>query len=363
MDSYTDLLNRNEVGSSNVLDWDDTQYASPPEEQMFGQPVAAEVEEQVFAQPPAAEVEGVVAVKGNKKRSKNFSVKEDNLLVAAWLEIGMDAVQGTDQPRATFWERIQEHYHSHKDFDTDRNWNSLAHRWGIIQDAVNKFCSWYAHVQRRPESGVTEQDKVLKACELFKKEEGCKFGMLHCWNVLQHEQKWHDTCANKKQKTAANASPGTSTPPSNANGQGADEAGGSQGAGDAINGRPDGRKKEKERQRKGKNPSSPAENLYMDALDNLWAKKKEVEELKEMKKKERNDERISVEMKRLEIKMAAEKERSELQREDLELRRRIEDDKVMNMDLGGMGTRQRYYYERLQDEIIARRFGGAQHEA
>ncbi|CAN6272818.1 unnamed protein product [Urochloa humidicola] len=280
MDSYTDLLNTNGVGNSNVLDWDGTQYASPLEEQLLGQPATTEVEEQVFAQPSAAEVEGVVAMKGNKKRSKNFSVKEDNLLVAAWLEIGMDAVQGADQPRATFWERIHEHYHSHKDFDTDRSWNSLAHHWGIIQDAVNKFCSWYGHVQRRNESGVTEQDKVLKACEVFKKEEGCKFGMLHCWNVLQHEQKWLETCANKKQKAASNASPGTSTPPSNA-GQGAQETGGM----DASNERPDGRKKEKERQRKGKNPSPPAENLYMDALDNLWAKKEEVEELKEMKKR------------------------------------------------------------------------------
>ncbi|CAN6272822.1 unnamed protein product [Urochloa humidicola] len=296
-------------------------------------------------------------MKGNKKRSKNFSVKEDNLLVAAWLEIGMDAVQGADQPRATFWERIHEHYHSHKDFDTDRSWNSLAHRWGIIQDAVNKFCSWYGHVQRRNESGVTEQDKVLKACEVFKKEEGCKFGMLHCWNVLQHEQKWLEMCANKKQKAASNASPGTSTPPSNA-GQGAQETGGM----DASNERPDGRKKEKERQRKGKNPNPPAENLYMDALDNPWAKKKEVEELKEMKKKERSDERMAIETKRLEIKMATEKERNDLQREELELRRRIEDDKVMNMSLGGMGVRQRYYYERLQDEIIARRFGGQSDE-
>ncbi|CAN6339940.1 unnamed protein product [Urochloa humidicola] len=359
MDSYTNLLNGNEVVSSNVLDWNGTEYASPPDVQLFGQPAVAEVEEQVFGQPPAAEVE-VVAMKGNKKRSKNFSVKEDNLLVAAWLEIGMDAVQGADQPRATFWERIHEYYHSHKDFDTDRNWNSLAHRWGVIQEAVNKFCSWYDAVQRRPGSGVTEQDKVLKACEIFKKEEGFKFTMLHCWNVLRHEQKWHETCANKKQKTTSNASPGTSTPPSNAAGQGAEEAGGSQPT--DANVRPDGRKKEKERQRKGKNPSSPAENLYMDALDNLWSKKKEVEELKEMKKKERSDERMAVEMKMIEIKMAAEKERNDLQRQELELRRRIEDDKVMNMDLGGMRQRQRYFYERLQDEIISRRFGHGQHD-
>jgi len=96
----------------------------------------------------------------------------------------------------------------------------------------------------------------------------------------------------------------------------------------------------------------------MDAMENLWAKKKEMEEMKELKK-ERNDERIALEMKRLEIKMAAEKERSDLQRDQLELKRRKEDDKVMKMDLRGLDERQRRYYEKMQDEIISRRFGGA----
>ena len=100
---------------------------------------------------------------------------------------------------------------------------------------------------------------------------------------MKHEQKWHETCANKKQKTSSNASPRTSAPAANASGDAAQE-GASQST-DATNARPDGRKKEKERQRKGKNPMSPGENLYMDAMENLWVKKKEVEELKELEKK------------------------------------------------------------------------------
>jgi hypothetical protein len=56
--------------------------------------------------------------------------------VAAWLEISMDVVQGINQPRATYWERIHEHYHLHKDFETDCNCGSLAHRCGIILEAV-----------------------------------------------------------------------------------------------------------------------------------------------------------------------------------------------------------------------------------
>ena len=133
------MIGRN-AGGSHDLEFAETQYASPQEEQVCRE---------------AVPVEASTAVKGNKKRSKNFSVQEDNLLVAAWLEISMDAVQGIDQPRATYWERIHEHYHLHKDFETDRNSGSLAHRWGIILEAVNKFCSWYGHVQRRQKSGLT----------------------------------------------------------------------------------------------------------------------------------------------------------------------------------------------------------------
>jgi len=147
MDFLSDLLNQNGVGSSADLEWDETQFASPQEDQMV-------VEEAVV------EVEASPVLKGNKKRTRNFSVQEDNLLVAAWLEISMDAVQGVDQPRAIYWERIHEYYHLHKEFDNDRNCNSLAHRWGIILEMVNKFCGWYGHVQRRAQSGTTEQDKV-----------------------------------------------------------------------------------------------------------------------------------------------------------------------------------------------------------
>ena len=147
MDFLSDLLNQNGVGSSADLEWDETQFASPQEDQMV-------VEEAVV------EVEASPVLKGNKKRTRNFSVQEDNLLVAAWLEISMDAVQGIDQPRATYWERIHDYYHLHKEFDSDRNCNSLTHRWGIILEMVNKFCGWYGQVQRRAQSGTTEQDKV-----------------------------------------------------------------------------------------------------------------------------------------------------------------------------------------------------------
>jgi len=89
MEFFSNLLDQNGVGSSADLEWDGTQFASPPEERMLGEEAVVEVE-------------ATPVLRGNKKRTRNFSVQEDNLLVAAWLEISMDAVQGVDQPRATY---------------------------------------------------------------------------------------------------------------------------------------------------------------------------------------------------------------------------------------------------------------------
>jgi len=105
--------------------------------------------------------------------------------------------------------------------------------------------------------------------------------LLEC---LGYEEKWKEACANKKEKTTPNASPGASTPPSSENNCGNEQDCASQST-EHTNARPDGRKKEKERLRKGKNPLPSAENLFMDAMENLWAKKKEMEEMKELKKK------------------------------------------------------------------------------
>ena len=47
-----------------------------------------------------------------------------------------------------------------------------------------------------------------------------------------------------------------------------------------------------------------------------------------------------------------------MQQKELELKKRIEDDKIMKMDLTGMSDRQCLYYEKMQDMSIAQCFGG-----
>ena len=207
--------------------------------------------------------------------------------------------------------------------------------------------------------------------------------------MLRHAQKWIDLPSNnnKKQKTSSNASPRSYTPGTNESHH-VDEEDGPSHTSPSKGGRPDGQKKEKER--RGKRPNSHGETLYMEAMEYSWSKREKADELREIKKKERNDERLAVETRRMEIKQETENRRLELQLEaenkrlelqqevenkkielkkqvenrrldlqqqELELKQRMDDEKIMNLDLSGMSERQQKFYRNLQDEIIARRVG------
>ena len=58
----------------------------------------------------------------------NFSVDEDNLLVSTWLNISMDAVQGTDQRIEKFWKKIWQYFCENNTYGTTRSAFSLQSR-------------------------------------------------------------------------------------------------------------------------------------------------------------------------------------------------------------------------------------------
>ncbi|XP_071675241.1 uncharacterized protein [Lolium perenne] len=72
------------------------------------------------------------------KRTSNYTVLEDKVLVNGWLTIGQDALIGAEQKETAFWRRIYEYFHEHRKyglepFESDRSELSLQKRWGTIQ--------------------------------------------------------------------------------------------------------------------------------------------------------------------------------------------------------------------------------------
>jgi hypothetical protein len=103
---------------------------------------------------------GMTSESKMKGQSKNFSEDEDNLLISAWLNVGQDPVDGNQQKNVTFWGRVESYFHEHQTFELDRNWSSLKHRWGTIKKEVSLFCGFHESVEKRNESGKTNNDKI-----------------------------------------------------------------------------------------------------------------------------------------------------------------------------------------------------------
>jgi hypothetical protein len=104
--------------------------------------------------------EGPAAAKSSQGRTKNFTTEEDILLVSAWLNVGMDLMQGVDQTQSTMWARIYEYFHANKSFESTRTEVSIMNRWATIQHDVDVFCGCL-RIEARNQSGSRVDDKVF----------------------------------------------------------------------------------------------------------------------------------------------------------------------------------------------------------
>jgi len=108
--------------------------------------------------PPPPSVENASSTKG--KRGSNFSMEEDKLLVAAWLNTSVDAINSNEQTQNTFRKKVWEYFTQYNTSGTTRTIVSLISRWGAISEKTNKFAGCMAQVNALHQSGITEEDKV-----------------------------------------------------------------------------------------------------------------------------------------------------------------------------------------------------------
>ena len=126
-------------------------------------------------------------------------------------------VTGSDQKNQTFWKRVHEDFVAKHLSSEERTQQGLQSCWSHIQRQVNHFCTCFAKVEAREESGKTFEDKVSKtshtfllntiassrladAKRLFKVDQGTPFNLDHCWNVLRNTRKWAETTAEKEKR-------------------------------------------------------------------------------------------------------------------------------------------------------------------
>ncbi|KAF3336897.1 Glutathione S-transferase T3 [Carex littledalei] len=80
---------------------------------------------------------------------------DDRLLCSAWLNVGTDPVIGVDQ----------------------------------VSKAVDKFVGCFDHILNRRESRLNDEDRKMRALELYHQNEESNFKYLHYWEVLKNEDK------------------------------------------------------------------------------------------------------------------------------------------------------------------------------
>ena len=62
------------------------------------------------------------------KRTKKFDPKEDEVVVAAWLNVSKDPINGANQSRGTFWKRVHAYFEKNKKTTAVRTESSIMHR-------------------------------------------------------------------------------------------------------------------------------------------------------------------------------------------------------------------------------------------
>ncbi|KAK9997568.1 hypothetical protein SO802_022254 [Lithocarpus litseifolius] len=308
----------------------------------------------VFDSPP--QVETTSSTKG--KRGSNFSVEEDQLLVSAWLNTSVDAVQSNEQTQNTFRKKIWEFFTQHNTSGTTRTAISLANRWGTINEKTNKFCGCMAKVNGRYQSGITEQDKITNEKALYKEIVKKPFLLEHCWLMLKDQPKW---ALITEVRSRASVPP---TPESTSIGL---EDCGSR-LGDTPNfERPIGKKAEKAN-RKNKATGKDVGEFLTKKLKfikesqehdkeslRIKAEKLRLGELRDNEKILIERERLKIEKESIEEKLKIEKERIMIERKKFDMQYMLEEERIMMKDTSALTGAQKTFYEQLQEEIMARR--------
>nr|POE46378.1 glutathione s-transferase t3 [Quercus suber] len=145
--------------------------------------------------PSQPQVENASSTKG--KQGTNFSLEEDKLLVVAWLNTSVDAINSNEQTQNTFRKKVWEYFKQNNTFGTTRTIVSLISRWEAISEKTNKFAGCMAQINALHQSGTTEEDKIKDVKALYLEKYKKAFLLDHCWLMLKDQPKFADPSSAK----------------------------------------------------------------------------------------------------------------------------------------------------------------------
>ncbi|KAF6139934.1 hypothetical protein GIB67_028802 [Kingdonia uniflora] len=303
------------------------------------------------------------AGENGKPRGKSYVLEEDKLLVFTWLNTTLDAIVANNQNRNNYWERICLLFHKKKKFESDRTSKSLMNRWSVLQQRINKYSSFYSQVCENRKSRGSEEIWIDEAQEMYKnfqkgKEKGKEFQHVECWKVVRRYPKWllegqaRKVQPPSKKFRTPTSNTRTSTPfdaytPTTILD---DEHPVPQNIADLE--RPSGKKMEKEHRQKGKGKDFAEDGEFVQILKGI----REDKLVAEPKKLELLERKVIADA----IKSIAKQKQVELQKQQLEMQQRLEDEKILSVDIANKDEVSAAYYKRRKMEIINKGTQGSQ---
>ncbi|XP_024016237.1 glutathione S-transferase T3-like [Eutrema salsugineum] len=126
------------------------------------------------------------------KVMKQWTLKEELVLISAWLNMSKDPIVGNEQRDGAFWKSIQDYYNASHDVAglPRREQSQCKQRWGRLNDQICKFVGSYEAAQKERTSGQNNNDVMKAAHEIFFNDYLIKFSLEHTWRELRHDQKW-----------------------------------------------------------------------------------------------------------------------------------------------------------------------------
>ncbi|CAN6167689.1 unnamed protein product [Urochloa humidicola] len=247
--------------------------------------------EDVDIVPPPATRKG----KGKKvsRRGAGFTKDEDEVICSAFLNVGKDPITGVNQTLGGYYKWLHDYYNTFKPEGSNRSQLAIQSRLGTIQRCVSRFCSFKSAVDRRNESGKSEQDKIDDAVKIYEAAE--PFHFMHCWKVLRNEAKWNDKLLELNNSCAGTRTEGSSQANS---GHAALLEGGNE---NSMPARPEGRDSAKRKRAADTSSSNTAVEVLQRIHDNREkCQQKEDEQMVQILT--RKDEKLSIQREFLDLK-------------------------------------------------------------
>ena len=106
-------------------------------------------------------------LKNVSRRGGGFTKEEDAIICSAFLNVSKDAIVGVNQSSGGYYKRMHEFFEAHKPLGSNRSQLAIKGRWGVIQNALNRFSGFKSIIDRRNESGKNEVSPCSFNINLF----------------------------------------------------------------------------------------------------------------------------------------------------------------------------------------------------